>query len=96
MVAHQGGKDLFYSTHKVCCPERDSCPSFARSCEASSGTGDIVNHMIFSSEELSGENVWQAMEPGQIIGVDRKMRLFDSHGVVPLTRAPAPSPSRSA
>jgi len=91
MVAHQGGKDLFYSTHKVCCPERDSCPSFAKSCENTSGSGDIVNHMIFSSEELSGENVWQAMMPGQIIGVDRKMRLFDSRGATPIERAPEPA-----
>lgn len=78
LLAHQGGKDLFASTFKVCCPERETCPSFAPSCEAPSRHGQIVNHMIFSSEELSGENVWTMMKPGQIIGVGPRMRLFDS------------------
>ena len=31
MAAHQGGKELLFSTHKTCCPERDSCPSFSSS-----------------------------------------------------------------
>lgn len=75
MVAHQGGKELFYSTHKVCCPERDLCPSFGPSCEALSGAGARVNHLVVSSEALHGENVWTALEPGQIVGVDSKMAL---------------------
>ena len=74
MLAHQGGKELFYSTYKVCCPERDSCPSFAPECEAPTKTGR-VNHLVFSSERLHGENVWHALTPGQLVAVDGQMRL---------------------
>lgn len=77
LLAHQGNKELFYSTHKVCCPERDSCPSFGPSCESPSETGTMINHLVVSSEELHGENVWTPMRPGQIIGVDTRMRRFD-------------------
>lgn len=74
MAAHQGGKQLFYSTHKTRCPERDACPSFSKICEMAVNSGK-VNHMIFSSEPLSGDNVWQEMVPGQIVAVDRGMQL---------------------
>lgn len=74
MLAHHGGKELFYSTYKVCCPERDTCPSFSGECESATTSG-MVNHMIFSSEVLQGENVWLPMQLGQIIGVDSRMRF---------------------
>lgn len=74
MVAHQGGKNLFYSTYKNKCADRDNCPSFSDECESPTKSG-FVNHLIFSSEPLSGDNIWIPMEPGQIIGVDGKMRL---------------------
>jgi glutamine amidotransferase len=77
MIAHQGGKGLYCSTHKVCCPERDACPSFAPMCEAPAARG-AVNHMIFSSEILHGENVWDEMSPGQIVGVDARMHIHRS------------------
>lgn len=74
MAAHQGGKELLVSTYKNFCPERDSCPSFSPSCEAPSKTG-FISHFIVSSERLQGQNVWQELEPGQIVGVDARMRL---------------------
>ena len=77
MAAHQGGKELLFSTHKTCCPERDSCPSFSNSCEAPLESG-FVNHLIFSSEALHGTNVWDAMRDGEIVGVDWRMRLQKS------------------
>jgi glutamine amidotransferase len=77
MAAHQGGKQLYYSTHKTECPERDICPSFSKVCEMAVNSGK-VNHMIFSSEPLSGDNVWQPMGEGQIVAVDRGMH-FHSH-----------------
>ena len=82
LVAHQGGKELFYSTHKTRCPERDACPSFSKICEQPVQSGR-VNHMLVSSEPLSGMNVWNEMARGQIVGVDWGMRL-SMHG------APAP------
>lgn len=78
LVAHHGGKELFYSTHKTRCPERGECPSFSKICEAPVTSGR-VNHMLVSSEPLSGMNVWNEMAPGEIVGVDWGMRL-SRHG----------------
>lgn len=74
MVAHQGGKDLYWSTHKTRCADRDACSSLSPECEAPSETG-YVNHLIFTSEPLQGENVWNEMRPGELLGVDWRMRL---------------------
>lgn len=74
MLAHHGGKDLYYSTYKHQCSVRDLCPSYAESCENPTQNG-FVNHLIFSSEPLQGENIWLQMSPGQIVGVDWRMRL---------------------
>jgi predicted glutamine amidotransferase len=75
MLAHQGGKLLYYSTYKNKCPDRDVCTSFADECEAPADKEGFVNHLLFSSEPLSGENVWIPMRPGDIIGVDTEMKL---------------------
>lgn len=75
MIGYQGGKNLYYSTYKNKCGDRDSCPSFSPECEAATKTG-YVNHLIFSSEPLSGENIWIPLTKGQIIGVDSHMKLF--------------------
>ncbi|MGE0791144.1 MAG: class II glutamine amidotransferase [Sandaracinaceae bacterium] len=74
MVAHHGGKDLFWSSHKTRCADREACPSLSAECEAPSATG-YVNHLIFSSEPLQGENVWNEMKPGDLVGVDWRMRM---------------------
>lgn len=81
MLAHQGGKDLLYSTHKQQCPERAECAYLADNCERPAVIGERVNHLIFTSEALQGDNVWTKMAPGQIIAVDREMRLqnFGQH-----------------
>lgn len=74
MAAVQGGKELYWSSHKTRCADRDSCPSLSPECEAPTQTG-FVNHLIFSSEPLQGENVWNAMAPGEVVAVDWRMRL---------------------
>jgi len=78
MVAHGGGKDLYYSTYKRRCGERDSCPSFSPECEAATTSG-LVNHLIFASEPLQGENIWIRVKDGELIGVDAGMRLNSTH-----------------
>lgn len=87
MVGHQGGKELHYSTYKTRCADRASCPSLGPACEAPTQDG-FVNHLIFSSQPLSGENVWQPMAEDDIVGVDARMRLYDSasgrHSLPPL------------
>lgn len=80
MIAHQGGKALFYSSYKTRCSERDDCPCFGTECENPTKTG-YINHLLFSSEPIAGENVWREMAPGQMVGVEWNMRLktFDGH-----------------
>lgn len=72
MFAFHGGKELFYSTYKTLCPERDICPKLSPECEAPTQSG-YVNHLLFSSEPLSGENVWDKMRPAEMIIIDSKM-----------------------
>lgn len=74
MVAHQGGKALHFTTWKKRCPERDECPSFGPECEQPTESG-FVKHLVVSSEPLQGHNVWTAMAPYEIIGVDWRMQL---------------------
>lgn len=78
LAATHGGKELFVSTHKTRCSDRDDCPHLSPECEAPTKTG-FINHLIFSSEQIDGENVWTAMEPGDIIGVDWRMRVERAH-----------------
>lgn len=74
MVAHHGGKELHWSSHKTRCGDRDACPSLSPECEAPSASG-YVNHLILSSEPLQGENVWNEMARGELVGVDWRMRM---------------------
>ena len=74
LAAQQGGKELYYSTYKNRCADRDTCPNLSTECEAPSANG-YVNHFIISSEPLQGENVWLEMAPGDVIGVDEGMRV---------------------
>lgn len=74
LIAFNGGKDLFYSTYKNKCPDRDTCDSFAPFCEAPATDGKI-NHLLFSSEPLSGENIWIKMGKGDLIGSCNEMNL---------------------
>ena len=74
IVGHQGGKPLFFSTHKRVCAERESCSSYGPSCEAATSAG-AVNHLVLSSEPLHGENVWSALAPHGLVAVDERMRL---------------------
>lgn len=89
MLAHQGGKDLYYSTYKRQCMERASCANFTKECENPTQTG-FINHLIISSEPLQGENLWIRMKPGQMVGIDWRMKLhlFDDHGQLPLPAQP--------
>ena len=82
LVTHQGGKELFWSTYKSICPDRDTCAYFAVECESPSETG-VVNHLIVSSEPLGGTNIWSEMSLGEFVGIDAQMQL--THRLDPLT-----------
>lgn len=74
MLAHQGGKGLFFSTHKRRCPERETCPHFAPECETPADNG-FISHLLLSSEPLQGDNVWVEMRPHEMIGADARMQV---------------------
>lgn len=74
LAAVQGGKELFWSTYKTRCSDRGVCPHLAPQCEAESKDG-FVNHLLVASEPVQGENVWLEMEPGEMVGVDWRMRV---------------------
>jgi glutamine amidotransferase len=78
MAGVQGGKELFWSTYKRRCGDRDTCPSLSAECEAPTETG-FVNHLIFSSEPIEGENIWTPLERDEVVGVDWRMRLSRFH-----------------
>lgn len=86
LVAAQGGKELYFSTYKTRCSDRSTCTSLAPVCEAPSATGR-VNHFIVSSEPLQGENVWEPLAAGEVIGVDARMcirRAWLEHVALPV------------
>lgn len=74
MAAIEGGKALYWSTHKRTCGDRGECPHFADSCEAPTEDG-FINHLIMASEPVIAENVWQPFADGEAVGVDWRMRL---------------------
>lgn len=82
LVAQQGGKELYFSTYKRRCSDRDTCPSLAPECEAPSRTG-FVNHLILSSEPLSGENVWQELSEGDVVSIDWRMQMAHRRSASP-------------
>ncbi len=77
LVAAHGGKELFWSSYKTRCADRDACPNLSPECEAPSASG-FVNHLILSSEPLQGENIWISLDEGDVIGVDHRMRVHSS------------------
>ena len=78
LAASEGGRDLYWSSYKRRCSDRERCTSLSAACEAPTTTGD-VNHFIVSSEPLQGENVWHPFDPGEIVAVDRNMRIHRAH-----------------
>jgi glutamine amidotransferase len=75
LVASRAGKELHWASHKTRCADRDRCPAASPACEAPSATGE-VRFLAVSSEPLGGENVWQEVPDGHVVGVDADMRLF--------------------
>ena len=75
MVGARGGKELYWSTHKTRCGDREHCPYLNATCENSTNEGPI-NHLLLSSEAYTGENVWTEFEEDEVIGVDANMILF--------------------
>ncbi len=73
MIAFQGGKPLNYSTHKTKCPENSTCNFYNKTCENKVPNNSAVNHLLVSSEPLSGQNVWTELKMGELIIVNDNM-----------------------
>ena len=73
-LVFNGGKPLYYSTHKSVCSEKSDCAYYNQTCEAKSLIGDRINHLLVSSEPISGDNIWTALKPGELLTLDRNMR----------------------
>ena len=80
MAAIQGGKELYWTTYKTRCADREQCPHYAAVCEAPTSTG-FVNHLIMSSEPVSDDNIWHEFVPHEVVGVDWRMRLMRRQAV---------------
>lgn len=76
MIGFNGGQHLNFCTYKTSCPEKEHCSFYNNTCEQKTSFGDKVNHLILSSEEFSGVNVWTPVKLGQMIGVDHNLELF--------------------
>ncbi len=66
MLAYHGGKELFFSTHKRKCSERDTCSHFKPLCESYAANADKVQHFLVSSEKIANENIWTALNFGEM------------------------------
>ncbi len=86
LLAYRYNRELFFSTYKSMCPERDECSAYeAYRCEQEVEDG-IVKHLIVTSEHVeSGTNVWVELDDGDYVEADRGMnfgrgRLLSSKG----------------
>jgi glutamine amidotransferase len=85
MVGFHGGQKLSFSTHKQLCSERETCSHYSNVCENKAEPETNINHLIFSSEILEGENIWIDMQHGDLIGVDVDMTFKKLKVNVPFT-----------
>ena len=79
MVSYNGGKTIYYSTHKKTCEDKNECAFFNETCEnnvKSTDGNSTVNHLILASEPTTGVNIWEKLEPGEIVGVDESLSFF--------------------
>jgi len=76
IMGARGGKELFYSTHKRRCPERDSCHAFDPNiCEQEVKSGRI-KHLVMTSEKISEEpNIWSELKDGEYVFCDHGMNF---------------------
>ena len=76
-------KELFFSTHKTQCPERNTCPAYeANKCEQAVRSG-VVKHLVVTSEAISeGLNVWEELKDGDYVLVDHGMN-FHQGSLIP-------------
>jgi predicted glutamine amidotransferase len=92
LVGYKRGVDLFFSTYKSRCPERDTCWAFhADRCETAVNDG-IVQHLLVSSEVIAeGTNVWIPLEHDGYVALDHAMNFQQGRLGVPYQPTATPS-----
>lgn len=78
MIGFNGGIPLYYCTHKTKCSESQTCDFYNTSCENSVQVNQKVNHLILSSEEIAGQNIWNKLEFGEMVGIDEDYNFLKS------------------
>ncbi|MDA8792535.1 class II glutamine amidotransferase [Bacteriovoracaceae bacterium] len=78
MFGFNGGIPLFYCTHKSKCSESDTCSFYNNSCENTVTINQKINHLILSSEEISGQNIWKKLHLGEMVGIDENYHFLKS------------------
>lgn len=86
LVGYKRGVDLYFSTYKSRCPERNTCWAYhPNRCEKPVQDG-IVQHLLVSSEVISeGTNVWQEMEHDEYVAIDHGMNFSRGRMSLPYT-----------
>ena len=76
MVGQRFRRELYFSTYKNECPERDTCHAYEPNrCEQAVNDG-IVKHLIMASERIADNpNVWVELEDGEFVSVDFGMNF---------------------
>lgn len=76
MLGYRYRKELFFSTHKSRCAERESCAAFEEAlCERPVDRGRVM-HLLIASEPLDGgTNVWQELDDDEYVAVRHGMVL---------------------
>ncbi len=76
MVGFRHGKELFFSTCKTRCAERETCYAFDPDRCEKVVTDGLVKHLIVTSEPVSeGSNVWQELSDGDYVAVGHGMHF---------------------
>ena len=90
LIGYKRGVDLFFSTYKSRCPERETCWAFHESrCERAVEDG-IVQHLLVSSEVIAeGTNVWLPIDHDEYVAIDHGMNFSRGRMGIPYTPLPA-------
>lgn len=75
LIGYRRKIELFYSTHKTRCPERETCHAYEQLLCEREVTDGIVKHLIIASEVISGDNVWNELADGEYVCTDLGMNF---------------------
>lgn len=72
--AFNGGKNIYISTFKKTCSQKQSCPGFLPECEHPP-INNIISHAAFSTEPIGTNNHWELIKPNNLAIIDMHEQL---------------------